>query len=132
MIESRITAFVVGTALFATSLAAPGCNRAQPETKAQPIPKVTVTPVIAQEIYDSDEYTGRTEASEAVEVRARVFGYLNTVEFSDGDFVKEDKRSLRSSLTSTKRSMSSPFPASNCTKPSSRWRNRSLPGMKYW
>jgi len=79
----------VGTALFATSLAAPGCNRAQPETKAQPIPKVTVTPVIAQEIYDSDEYTGRTEASEAVEVRARVFGYLNTVEFSDGDFVKE-------------------------------------------
>ena len=51
--------------------------------------KVTTTSVVQQETTDFDEYTGRTEASEAVEVRARVFGYLKTVQFKDGDFVKE-------------------------------------------
>ena len=54
-----------------------------------PTPKVTTTAVVAQETIDSDEYTGQTEASETVEVRARVFGYLKTIDFKDGDFVKE-------------------------------------------
>jgi len=89
MIRIRLTAFVVGAALVAISLAASGCSRTPLEETTQPVPKVTVTPVIVQEIYDSDEYTGRTEASESVEIRARVFGYLATVEFNDGDFVKE-------------------------------------------
>jgi RND family efflux transporter MFP subunit len=39
------------------------------------------------ETIDTDEYTGQTEASESVEVRARVFGYLKTINFRDGDFV---------------------------------------------
>jgi RND family efflux transporter MFP subunit len=89
MIRIPLTAFVVGAALVAISLAASGCSRTPLEETTQPVPKVTVTPVIVQEIYDSDEYTGRTEASESVEIRARVFGYLATVEFNDGDFVKE-------------------------------------------
>lgn len=53
------------------------------------MPKVTTTNVVEQETTDFDEYTGRTEASEAVEIRARVFGYLKTIQFQDGDFVKE-------------------------------------------
>jgi RND family efflux transporter MFP subunit len=53
------------------------------------VPKVTTTDVVQQETIDFDEYTGRTEASQTVEVRARVFGYLKTIEFQDGDFVKE-------------------------------------------
>ena len=44
--------------------------------------------MVSQETIDADEYTGQTEASEIVEVRARVFGYLKTIDFSDGDFVK--------------------------------------------
>jgi RND family efflux transporter MFP subunit len=54
-----------------------------------PTPKVTVAEVLEQETIDYDEFVGRTDASESVEVRARVFGYLKTVEFKDGDFVKE-------------------------------------------
>jgi len=50
---------------------------------------VTVTSVMAQETLDSDEYTGQTEASESVEIRARVFGYLKTIDFNDGDYVQE-------------------------------------------
>jgi RND family efflux transporter MFP subunit len=63
-------------------------------TKEQPVPKVTVTPVVAQEIIDADEYIGRTEASEIVEVRARVFGYLKDIGFKDGDMVEADKTVL--------------------------------------
>lgn len=50
-----------------------GCHRAPPVTEEASIPKVTVARVIPQEVVDSDECIGRTEASEKVEVRARVF-----------------------------------------------------------
>lgn len=52
-------------------------------------PRVTLAEVIQQEVVDYDEYTGRTEASEVVEVRARVYGYLKSIEFQDGDYVQE-------------------------------------------
>jgi RND family efflux transporter MFP subunit len=78
---------IVSLTIASTSV---GCNRPASATAAeQPVPKVTVTAVVAQETIDSDEYTGKTEASETVEVRARVFGYLKTIDFQDGDFVKE-------------------------------------------
>ncbi|HMP05474.1 MAG TPA: efflux RND transporter periplasmic adaptor subunit [Lacipirellulaceae bacterium] len=66
-----------------------GCTSEAPPAAQQPVPRVTVTPVVVQEVVDSDEYTGRTEASEIVEVRARVYGYLKTIDFQDGDFVEE-------------------------------------------
>ena len=67
-----------------------GCNRGgAPSAAEQPVPKVTVTPVVSQETTDFDEYTGQTSASESVEIRARVFGYLKTIDFKDGDYVKE-------------------------------------------
>lgn len=80
------------TATFLTAVVPPlcgGCNRAAPAKAEQPVAKVTVMPVSSLETVDSDEYTGKTEASEIVEVRARVFGYLKTVDFKDGDLVTE-------------------------------------------
>lgn len=75
-------------AWFALLAAGLGCSN-QPAAPPAPIPKVTVTAVASQETVDADEYTGQTEASEIVEVRARVFGYLKTIDFKDGDFVEE-------------------------------------------
>jgi RND family efflux transporter MFP subunit len=66
-----------------------GCNKAAPAATEQPVPKVTVAPVVSQETIDADEYTGQTEASESVEIRARVFGYLKSIDFKDGDYVTE-------------------------------------------
>lgn len=77
--------------LISPSLVGLGCNRTAPATSDMPVPKVTTTVVATQEIVDSDEYTGHTEASETVEVRARVFGYLKTIDFQDGDFVQVDQ-----------------------------------------
>ncbi len=66
------------------------CERAAPAANAeQPVPKVTVSAAVSQETIDADEYTGQTEASETVEIRARVFGYLKSIDFQDGDYVKE-------------------------------------------
>jgi RND family efflux transporter MFP subunit len=79
----------LGIALLAFLPLGFACDKAKPEKAEQPVPKVTVTAVVAQETIDADEYTGQTEASEIVEIRARVFGYLKSIEFKDGDFVKE-------------------------------------------
>jgi RND family efflux transporter MFP subunit len=56
--------------------------------KAPPAPQVTVSLPVPREIVEWDEYTGRFEAVESVEVRARVSGYLDRVEFRDGQDVK--------------------------------------------
>jgi RND family efflux transporter MFP subunit len=68
-----------------------GCNRTAPAAAEQPVAKVTVIPVQSEETVDADEYTGKTEASEIVEVRARVSGFIKTVDFTDGKFVEEGK-----------------------------------------
>jgi RND family efflux transporter MFP subunit len=87
---SRLGTLSVVAVLVAMQWASTGCGRGPATSAEQAVaPKVTTAEVIQRETIDFDEYTGRTEASEAVEVRARVFGYLKTVDFQDGDFVKE-------------------------------------------
>jgi RND family efflux transporter MFP subunit len=66
-----------------------GCRPDTPAPAEERIPKVTVADVVVQEIVDTDEYTGQTEASEIVEVRSRIFGFLKSIDFQDGDFVQE-------------------------------------------
>ncbi len=88
--SARMYAASLG-ALWAILPLTVGCERSAPAAAEQPVPKVTVTAVVSQETVDADEYTGKTEASETVEVRARVFGYLKTIDFQDGDFVTEDQ-----------------------------------------
>jgi len=84
--SSHIAALV----LFAIALPSlVGCEQAAEPIVATQVPKVTVAPVIEQETIDYDDYTGRTEASAAVEIRARVFGYLKDAHFKDGDMVEE-------------------------------------------
>jgi RND family efflux transporter MFP subunit len=64
-----------------------GCRRAEPT--APPPPKVAVAKPIVRDIVEWDEYTGRTQALEAVEVRPRVTGYVQSIQFADGANVKE-------------------------------------------
>lgn len=55
---------------------------------APPAPPVTVASPLAKRVTNWDEFTGRFEAIEQVEVRARVSGFLDAVHFRDGDMVK--------------------------------------------
>lgn len=53
-----------------------------------PPPPVTVAPPMAKRIATWDEYSGRFEAIEAVEVRPRVSGFIEKIHFKDGQIVK--------------------------------------------
>ncbi len=51
-------------------------------------PEVTISKVVERAVVDHEEFTGRMDAGETVEVRARVSGYLHEVHFTDGQEVK--------------------------------------------
>lgn len=55
---------------------------------APPPPVVTVSMPLSRMVNDWDDYVGRFEASQAVEVRPRVSGQLVGVHFKDGDVVQ--------------------------------------------
>jgi multidrug efflux system membrane fusion protein len=56
-----------------------------------PPPKVTVALPLQQPVQEYFETTGRTAASQEVELRARVNGYLKEINFQDGDLVDAGK-----------------------------------------
>lgn len=70
-------------------LAAVGCDREQLALEPTPPPTVTISLPIEREIGDTHEFTGHTEAIKAVDVYARVSGFIDQVAFKDGDIVKE-------------------------------------------
>ncbi len=100
----------VGLALslaLAALVAACGQGEAQQKTggAAPPPPAVTVAKPVQRMLSDYDEYVGRFAAVNSVEVRARVSGYLNSVDFKDGQMVKQgdllftiDKRPFQTAL----------------------------------
>src|ERR1700722_2296450 len=63
---------------------AKGGGGAQPA--AQP-PQVSVARVIEKRVKDWDEYTGRMQAIESVEIRPRVSGYIDQIAFTEGKTV---------------------------------------------
>ena len=81
----RTVKIVAASALVAAALY--GCSP-RSEAQAPPAPAVTVATPLVQTIQDWDEFTGRFEATQDVDVRARVGGYVSAVHFRDGDFVR--------------------------------------------
>src|SRR5258705_123622 len=65
-----------------------GCSSsAQPKAPAPA--EVSVAEVICKQLGDSDEFTGRLEPVNSVEVRPRVSGYLQSVHFKEGAIVRQ-------------------------------------------
>jgi RND family efflux transporter MFP subunit len=58
-----------------------------PETSP---PTVVVSYPLLREVRDYEEYTGRTAAIDSVQVRARVGGYLDKINFKEGADVKQE------------------------------------------
>ena len=63
-----------------------GCGRAESSSvpAAAPAPPVTVAAAVAGRVKDWDEFTGRFEAIQHVELRPRVSGYVERVAFVEG------------------------------------------------
>ncbi len=76
-------------ALVALSLTPAKSSAADAAAAQPPAPKVTVSPVEMKLVTEFEEITGRVEATETVELRARVSGHLETVHFQSGQLVKK-------------------------------------------
>ena len=98
-------------ALTALSVFA-GCAKKQPQPVAQGPEDVYVAKPIVKPVEVWDEFTARIDAIRSVEVRARVSGYLEKVNFSEGQMVKQgellfviDPRPYEASLAAAKASV---------------------------
>lgn len=81
---------VVAGLVAAASLWSAGCDRPQAQNEANATaPAVTVSRPLVEPLIDWDEYTGRFDAIDTVEMRARVSGYLDVVAFKDGQMVQK-------------------------------------------
>jgi RND family efflux transporter MFP subunit len=65
-----------------------GCGKAVDSARAPDPPQVSVAEVIQKKVKDWDEFTGRFQAVETVEIRPRVSGYIDKVAFKEGSWVK--------------------------------------------
>jgi len=54
-----------------------------------PAPPVSVAPAVQRQVADSEEFSGRLEAAEYVELRPRVGGTVDKVHFADGALVRK-------------------------------------------
>ncbi|PZN97547.1 MAG: efflux transporter periplasmic adaptor subunit [Alphaproteobacteria bacterium] len=65
-----------------------GAAAAGPGGPGGPPPPVTVATPLVKPIVDWDDYIGRFEAKQSVEVRPRVSGYVQSINFRDGEFAR--------------------------------------------
>ncbi len=81
----------VATAALAASLALASCGGGADSAQQQPppAPPVTVATPLQQNVVDWDEYVGRFEAIDTVEVRPRASGYVVASHFRDGQMVRK-------------------------------------------
>ncbi len=85
MTSSARLLFAAALAALAAAPAATFAAVASPP----PAPKVTVAPVEEQFITEFEELIGRVDATETVELRARVSGHLESVRFQAGQLVRQ-------------------------------------------
>ena len=87
---TRLLLLLVVIALAAFGYRYWGFWQTGPATQAAPpAPPVTVAKPLVTELQEWSDFTGQFEAPESVEVRARVSGYLESVNFTDGQLVKK-------------------------------------------
>jgi multidrug efflux system membrane fusion protein len=91
-------------ALPALLLVACGSGRTE-ERRTPPVPAVSAAEVVVKDLTRWEEFTGRVEAVETVDVRARVDGYIDKVSYREGEEVKKgevlfviDQRPYRAAL----------------------------------
>jgi len=85
----------------------PGAGDAHASNGPPPAPEVQVAEVALQAIRPWDEFNGRIEAVESVQLRSRVSGYIERIAFAEGQEVKKgqllfviDQRPYRAALAS--------------------------------
>ncbi len=84
----RFVSVLLGFSL-ALVVVVPGCVPRQPQISSLTEPVTPVSHPVQRQVTDYVEFTGRTDAVEPVDIRARVTGYLVKMPFTEGSEVKE-------------------------------------------
>jgi membrane fusion protein, multidrug efflux system len=74
--------------IAAASLATTGCSRGDAKAGAPAPPEVDAARVVVKPVGQWDEFSGRIAATDAVEVRPRVSGYIERIAFKEGAEIK--------------------------------------------
>lgn len=96
---------MVGVSVLAAAVLAACSGGHAEEAGAPPPPQVSAAPVLVKPVSQWDDFSGRVEAVQSVELRPRVSGYIDKVNYVEGDEVKKgdvlftiDARSYRAEL----------------------------------
>jgi len=84
-----LASLAVSGALLAALVSLSGCKSEATTAQQAPAPQVSVASALERDVTEWDEFTGRLEAVESVEVRPRVTGYIESVNFTEGSTVKK-------------------------------------------
>jgi RND family efflux transporter MFP subunit len=80
---------VLGVSIALSVLCLSACSKSNSSPpSAPPPPEVNVAAVVERKVQDWDDFTGKLEAIETVEIRPRVSGYIDQVTFTEGKLVK--------------------------------------------
>lgn len=98
---------LLGMVLLISQLS--GCDNGVAQNAPPPPPQVSAADVLIKPVSQWDSFTGRVEAVQSVQLRPRVSGYINEVNYREGDEVKKgqvlftiDDRSYRAALEQAK------------------------------
>jgi RND family efflux transporter MFP subunit len=84
-----VTVLLPALAAAALTFFLQGCSSEATPVAAAPAAQVSVASALERDVQEWDEFTGRLEAVESVEVRPRVTGYIESVNFAEGSIVKK-------------------------------------------
>lgn len=98
---------LLGMILLITQLS--GCDKGVAQNAPPPPPEVSAAPVLIKPVSQWDNFNGRVEAVQSVQLRPRVSGYIDAVNYREGDEVRKgqvlftiDDRSYRAALEQAK------------------------------
>lgn len=86
--NARTSRSATACMLLLAALSLGGCEKEEPPAAPPPAPEMQVAAPQRREVIDYLEYTGNTEALAQVDLRARVSGYLEKINFTEGRPVK--------------------------------------------
>nr|WP_291188336.1 efflux RND transporter periplasmic adaptor subunit [Dokdonella sp.] len=89
--RTRVSSSLMSLLAVGLLAALAGCNKnaAAPHAGMPPPPDVSVAAVVSKPVRQWDAFTGRVAATDSVDVRARVSGYIQRIAFKEGDEVKQ-------------------------------------------
>ena len=98
---------LLGAVLLSSILS--GCDKGVAQNAPPPPPQVSVADVVVKPVSQWDSFNGRIEAVQSVQLRPRVSGYIDAVNYREGDEVKKgqvlftiDDRTYRAALEQAK------------------------------